>query len=44
VLVDRKIMAVVEGLVDAEPVGELQLKGIGQPVTAYSVTGFKPAQ
>lgn len=43
VLVDRKIMARLEGMVDAEPVGPLNLKGIAQPVPAFSVTGFRPA-
>ncbi len=43
VLVDRKIMAKVEGLVEAEPVGPLNLKGIAQPVPAFSVTGFRAA-
>ncbi len=42
ILVDRKIMAKVDGLVDADPVGPLNLKGIAQPVPAFSVTGFKP--
>ena len=43
VLVDRKIMAMVEGLVEAEEVGPLNLKGIAQPVPAFSVVGFKRA-
>jgi adenylate cyclase len=43
VLVDRKIMAKLEGLVEAEPVGPLNLKGIAQPVPAFSVTRFEPA-
>ena len=43
VLVDRKIMARLEGMVEAEPVGPLNLKGIAQPVPAFSVTGFRPA-
>ncbi len=43
VLVDRKIMAKLEGLVEAEPVGPLNLKGIGQPVPAFLVVSIKPA-
>ena len=43
VLVDRKIMAAVDGLVDAEAAGPFQLKGIAQPVPAFSVVGFKAA-
>jgi class 3 adenylate cyclase len=41
VLVDRKIMARVEGQVEAEPVGPLNLKGIAQPVPAFSVKSFR---
>ena len=43
VLVDRKIMAKVDAIIEAEPVGPLQLKGIAQPVPAFSVVGFKAA-
>ena len=41
VLVDRKIMAKVDALVEAEAVGPLQLKGIAQAVPAFSVWGLK---
>jgi len=34
---------VVEDIVTAEPAGELSLKGISRPVTAYNITGLKPA-
>jgi class 3 adenylate cyclase/CheY-like chemotaxis protein len=37
VLVDRKIMAKVEGLFEASPVGPLMLKGLGQPVPAFAI-------
>ncbi len=43
VLVDRKIMAKVDSLVDAEPLGPLTLKGFAQPVPAFAVAGWKPA-
>ena len=43
VLVDRKIMAKVEDLVEAEDIGSLQLKGIAQPVPAFSVLRLKLA-
>ena len=43
VLVDRKIMAKVDSLVDAEPLGPLTLKGFAQPVPAFVVAGWKPA-
>ena len=43
VLVDRKIMAKVEALVEATPLGPLTLKGFSQPVPAFAVAGWKPA-
>ena len=42
VLVDRKTMAKVETLVDAEPIGPLKLKGFLQPVPTFHVHGLKP--
>ncbi len=44
VLVDRKTMARVEDLVQAEPVGPLVLKGFAHPVAAFHVTGLRPAR
>ena len=41
VLVDRKIMAKVEQLVDATPLGPLTLKGFAHPMPAFAVTGLK---
>ena len=41
ILISRRLMSTVEGLVDAEPVGELALKGLVKPVTAFNVTGLK---
>jgi len=43
ILVPRRLHGVVEDFVTAEPVGELSLKGFSRPVTAYNVTGLKPA-
>jgi class 3 adenylate cyclase len=43
ILVSRRLYGVVEDFVTAEPVGELSLKGFSRPVTAYNVTGLKPA-
>ncbi len=43
VLVDRKIMARVDALVDATPVGPLTLKGFTNPVPAFALNAFKPA-
>ena len=43
ILVPRRLYGVVDDFVTAEPVGELSLKGFSRPVTAYNVTGLKPA-
>src|SRR5262249_48085541 len=43
ILVSRKLHGVVEDFVIGVPVGELSLKGFSRPVTAYNVTGLKPA-
>src|ERR1035438_1227815 len=40
VLVDQKVMGKVKALVHATPVGPLVLKGIAQPVPAFSLTGL----
>jgi class 3 adenylate cyclase/CheY-like chemotaxis protein len=37
VLVDRRIHASVEDIVEATPVGPLTLKGLAQPVTAFAI-------
>ena len=37
ILVSRKVLATVEGLVHAEPVGEITLKGFLKPVTTFNV-------
>jgi class 3 adenylate cyclase/CheY-like chemotaxis protein len=37
ILVSRRLYAAIEALVDAEPVGELTLKGFGKPVGAFNV-------
>jgi class 3 adenylate cyclase/CheY-like chemotaxis protein len=41
VLISRRLLATVERLVDAEPVGELLLKGFHRPVTGYNVLRLK---
>jgi class 3 adenylate cyclase len=38
-LIAQRVFAAVEEEVDAEPVGELELKGFGRPVVAYEVLG-----
>ncbi len=43
ILVSRRLHGVVEDFVTAEPAGELSLKGFSRPVTAYNITGLKPA-
>jgi class 3 adenylate cyclase len=43
VLVDRKIMAKIEQLVQATPVGPLTLKGFAQPVPAFAVVRLESA-
>ena len=37
ILVTQRIFAIVDELVEAEPVGELTLKGFRRPVTAYNI-------
>jgi class 3 adenylate cyclase len=40
-LISQRVYATVEEAVEAEPVGELELKGFGRPVTAYEVRGLR---
>jgi class 3 adenylate cyclase len=37
ILVAQRTFAAIEGLIDAEPAGERQVKGLSRPVTTYSV-------
>jgi class 3 adenylate cyclase len=41
-LISQRVYAAVEEAVEAEPAGELELKGFGRPVTAYEVRGLRP--
>jgi adenylate cyclase len=41
ILISQKVRAAAGDLVDAEPVGELTLKGFQRPVAAYNVRGLK---
>jgi class 3 adenylate cyclase len=41
ILVSRRLLGGIEDVVEAEPVGELVLKGFSKPVTAYSLLGLK---
>jgi class 3 adenylate cyclase len=41
ILVSRRLLGLVEELVDAEPVGDLKLKGFARPVSTYSVRALR---
>ena len=41
ILVSQRVFAAVEDFVDAHPVGELELKGFGRPVTAFGIRGLR---
>jgi class 3 adenylate cyclase len=44
VLVSQPVYAAVETLVEAELVGDLELKGFHQPIRIYNVVGLKPVR
>jgi adenylate cyclase len=41
ILIAQRVLASVEDLVEVEPVGELQLKGMLKPIAAFNVLGLK---
>ena len=41
VLTNQKTLARVDDAISSESLGEVMLKGISHPVTAFNVTGFK---
>jgi class 3 adenylate cyclase len=41
ILIGQRIFAAVEDAADAQPVGELELKGFGRPVPAYEVRALR---
>lgn len=41
ILVGQRAFGAVEDAVDAEPMGELELKGFGRPISAYNVRGLR---
>jgi adenylate cyclase len=41
ILVDRRVYAAVEALVEAEPTGELTLKGFHRPVPAFNIRALR---
>jgi class 3 adenylate cyclase len=44
ILVSRRLLGAVETLAEAEPVGELALKGFSKPVPAFNVVGLKTSR
>ena len=40
-LINQRLLAEIETVVDAVPVGELELKGFARPVTAFELRGFR---
>ncbi|MGH7317759.1 MAG: adenylate/guanylate cyclase domain-containing protein, partial [Candidatus Rokuibacteriota bacterium] len=41
ILVSRRVLALVEELAEAEPVGDLTLKGFAKPVAAFNIVGLR---
>jgi adenylate cyclase len=41
ILISRRLLGLVEDLVEGEPVGELTLKGFGRPVPTFSVRALR---
>jgi adenylate cyclase len=41
ILTNQKTLAVIEEMTQAEPIGELAIKGIARPVKVFNVTGLK---
>jgi adenylate cyclase len=41
ILISPRVLAAVEEVVNAQPVGELELKGFERPVTAYGIHGLR---
>ena len=42
IVVSQRVLAEVETIVEAEPLGALRLKGFGKPVEAFAVTAAVP--
>jgi len=42
-LIGQRGFGAVEDAVDVSPVGELELRGFGRPITAYEVRGLRGA-
>lgn len=43
ILISQRVYSAVENVVDAEPLGDLPLKGFTKPVSAYNIVGLKKA-
>jgi adenylate cyclase len=41
ILIDSRVHAAIEEIADAEPVGELKLKGFNRPVKAFNLQGIR---
>jgi class 3 adenylate cyclase len=41
ILISRRLLSLVDELVDAEPVGDLTLKGFARPVATFSVRALR---
>jgi class 3 adenylate cyclase len=41
ILASQRVVASIDGLVEAEPIGALQLKGFVKPVPAFNILGLK---
>ena len=44
ILIGQRLFAAVDEAVDTVPVGELELKGFGRPISAYEVRGLRPGE
>jgi len=44
ILIGQCVFAAVDEMVDTVPVGELELKGFGRPISAYEVRGVRAAR
>jgi hypothetical protein len=44
ILVTQRVLAEVEEMAEAEPIGEFTLKGFLKPVPAFNVTGLKAGE
>jgi class 3 adenylate cyclase len=41
ILIGQHVFGATDETVDTAPVGELELKGFGRPISAYEVLGFR---